>query len=69
MDIVIGETPSVKMDPSEENAKPPAGKKLAPKDRRRNKQDRRRSVREGIFVSLSMENDRRVPRDRRKVGS
>jgi len=69
MDIVIGGTSSVKMDPSEENAKPPAGKKLVQKDRRRNKQDRRRSVREGIFVSLSMENDRRVPRDRRKVSS
>ena len=69
MDIVIGETPSVKMDPSEENAKPPAGKKLVQKDRRRNKQDRRRSVREGIFVSLSTENDRRFLRDRRKVSS
>jgi hypothetical protein len=69
MDIVIGGTASVKMDPSEENAKPPAGKKEVQKDRRKNKQDRRRSVREGIFVSLSVDNDRRVLRDRRKVGS
>lgn len=69
MDIVIGGTPSVKMDPSEENAAPPAGKNVVHKDRRKNKQDRRRSVREGIFVSLSEKNDRRVLRDRRKASS
>ena len=69
MDIVIGGTPSVKMDPSEENATPPASKKVALKDRRKNKQDRRRSVREGIFVSISISNDLRILRDRRKAGS
>jgi len=67
MDIVIGSTPSVKMDPSEENAAPPAGEKVVRKDRRKNKQDRRRSVREGIFVTLSVKNDIRVLRDRRKA--
>jgi len=67
MDIVIEGTPSVKMDPSEGNVAPPGGEKVAHKDRRKNKQDRRRSVREGIFVTLSVKNDIRVLRDRRKA--
>ena len=68
VDIVIGGTSSVKMDPSDEHASPPVGKNVVRKDRRKNKQDRRRSVREGIFVSLSVDNDRRILRDRRKAG-
>ena len=66
MDIVIGGTPPVKMDPSEEHTTPQAGKKVR-RDRRKNKQDRRRSVREGIFVSLSVKNERRSGFDRRKT--
>ena len=69
VDIVIGNVPYVKKDPSKENIKPPAGKKAVRKNRRRNKQDRRRSVREGVFVSFSGKNDRRVIRDRRKASS
>lgn len=69
MDIVIGNVPYVKKDPSKENFKPPAGIKAVRKDRRKNKQDRRRSVREGFFVSFSGKNDRRVLRDRRKVSA
>lgn len=69
MDIVVGGTSSVKMDLSEEKATLPACKKVVRKDRRKNKQDRRRSVREGILVSLSVDNDRRVLRDRRKASS
>lgn len=68
MDIIIGATPPVKMDSSKEHTTPHAGKKVL-RDRRKHKQDRRRSVREGIFVSLSMENDRRALRDRRRVSS
>lgn len=68
VDIIIGNTSSVTMDPSKENAMGPAGKKkVVRKERRKNKRDRRRSVREGIFVSLSGKNDRRVVRDRRKA--
>lgn len=67
VDIVIGNIPYVKKDPSKEHVKPPAGKRAVRKDRRKNKEDRRRSVREGIFVSLSGKNDRRVLRDRRKA--
>ena len=70
MDIVVGGTSRVKMDPSEEKVALPFGKKVARrKDRRKNKQDRRRSVREGVFVFLSVDNDRRVLRDRRKASS
>ena len=46
-----------------------AVKALIRKERRKHKQDRRRSVREGIFVSLSVYNERRVLRDRRKVST
>jgi hypothetical protein len=69
VDITVGGPASVKMDLSEEKAPLRAGKKLVHKDRRKNKKDRRRGVREGIFVSLSVDNDRRVLRDRRKAGS
>lgn len=69
MDIIVGSTSSVKMDPSEEKATLPSGRKTVRKDRRKKKQDRRRSVRDGIFVSLSVDNDRRVLMDRRKTGS
>jgi hypothetical protein len=68
MDITIGGTPPVKMDSSKEHNTPHAGKK-ALRDRRKNKQDRRRSVREGIFVSLSVKNERRSGVDRRKTPS
>jgi hypothetical protein len=57
------------MDPSEESVVRLAKKKGVFKDRRKNTQDRRRSVREGIFVSLSVTKDRRVLKDRRRAGS
>jgi hypothetical protein len=65
VDIVIGGTPPVKLEKSEEHAPPNPGKKVL-RDRRKNKQDRRRSVREGIFVSLSVKHERRSGVDRRK---
>ena len=69
MDIVIGGASSVKMDQPEENVALPTKKRGIFKDRRKNTRDRRRSVREGIFVSLSVTNDRRVLKDRRRAGS
>ena len=36
------------------------------KDRRKNKRDRRDSVREGVIVELSSENNRRKIKDRRR---
>jgi hypothetical protein len=65
MDIVIGGTPPVKLEKSKEHTLPNPGKKVL-RDRRKNKQDRRRSVREGIFVSLSVKGERRSKGDRRK---
>ncbi len=69
MDIVIGDIPYVKKDPPEEKNRTPAAQKALRKERRKSKQDRRSSVREGIFVSFSGMDDRRVLRDRRKVSS
>jgi len=69
MDIEIEGASPVKMDPSEETGTFPAYKRVLRKDRRKNQRDRRRSVREGIFVSLSIDNDRRFLRDRRRVKS
>ncbi|NVL89851.1 MAG: hypothetical protein HWN69_02495 [Desulfobacterales bacterium] len=69
MDIEIEGASPVKMDPSEEEGTFLAYKRVLRKDRRKNQRDRRRSVREGIFVSLSVDNDRRFLRDRRKVKS
>jgi hypothetical protein len=65
VDIVIGGTPPVKLEKSEDRTPPNPGKKVL-RDRRKNKQDRRRSVREGIFVSLSVKHERRSGVDRRK---
>ena len=36
------------------------------KDRRKKKQDRRKNVRDGVYVSFSFKNDRRNGADRRK---
>ena len=67
MDIVVGSPIPVKMDSSEGKNVTLPGKRELKKERRKSKQDRRRSVREGIFVSLSTKNDRRITKDRRKI--
>lgn len=69
LDIVIGSTPLLRNDVSEGQSHPLTPKAPIRKDRRRNQRDRRRSVREGIFVSLSGQKERRVLRDRRKPAS
>jgi len=69
VNITVGGTASVQNDTSEGRNTYQVAKKGERKDRRRNKKDRRRSVREGIFVSLSVEDDRRIVRDRRKARS
>ena len=66
MDIVIGRTTPVLSDPSKENVNDPTGKNVIRRDRRKNREDRRRSVREGIYVTISVKDDRRVVRDRRR---
>ncbi len=69
LNIKVGGASSVQNDTSEGRNTYQGAPKGVRKDRRRNRKDRRRSVREGIIVSLSVENDRRVLRDRRKAGS
>ncbi len=66
MDIIVGQTPFVKKDPEKDYI--PAGEKRITRylfERRKNRKDRRKSNREGIFVTISSRNDRRRQRDRR----
>ncbi len=62
MDIVIGQVPFVKKDP-EKKTEPEKGRR---RDRRKNRQDRRKTVRDGVIVSLSIPNDRRTQPERRR---
>ena len=70
VDIKVGVIPPVQnnQDNSGQQRRTPF-KKRNPRDRRRNKADRRRSVREGVFVTLSEQYDRRQTPDRRKATS
>jgi len=69
MDIVVGKIQSAKEEGTNKQSFFKDGKKSSFKDRRKNKQDRRKSVREGVIVSLSFKKDRRVLPDRRKSNS
>ena len=67
MNIIINRTISVNKDSPDDKRMiyiPGKGKR---KDRRKNKYDRRKSVRDGVYVSLSFKKDRRVVKDRRKA--
>jgi hypothetical protein len=66
MDITIGGMPFIKKDPPKEKIALRLSTKSFRRDQRKNIQDRRRSVRDGVFVSLSYKKDRRKKRDRRK---
>jgi len=67
MDIVVGKIQSAKEEGTHKKSFYKDGKKSGFKERRKNKQDRRKSVREGVIVSLSFKDDRRVLPDRRKA--
>jgi len=67
MNIVVGKIQSAKEEGTHKKSFYKDGKKLSFKEKRKNKQDRRKSVRDGVIVSLSFKNDRRVLPDRRKV--
>jgi len=69
MDIVVGKIRPAKEEGTQKRSFYKEGKKSSFKERRKNKQDRRKSVREGVIVSLSFKNDRRVLPDRRKTNS
>lgn len=64
MEISIGHVSSFETGASDIGAGSKK-KAMSRNDRRKRKTDRRRSVREGIIVLLSVKNDRRVRRDRR----
>ena len=66
MHIVIGSTPNINGDESLKKYPDVTPVKNSKRDRRKNKQDRRKSVRDGVIVSLSLKKDRRVRKDRRK---
>ncbi len=66
MDITIGGMPFIKKDPLKEKIASRSSAKLIRRDQRKNIQDRRKSVRDGVFVSLSYKKDRRKQQDRRK---
>jgi hypothetical protein len=67
MDIIVEKIHSAKKRGSNKNSVLTGGKKFRFKEKRKNKHDRRQSIRDGFFVSLSFKNDRRVVRDRRKT--
>jgi HEAT repeat protein len=69
MNIVVGKIQSAKEEGTHKKSFYKDGKKSSFKERRKNKQDRRKSVREGVIVSLSFKDDRRVLPDRRKTNS
>ena len=69
MDIVVGKIQSAKEEGAHKKSFYKDGKKTGSKERRKNKQDRRKSVRDGVIVSLSFKNDRRALPDRRKANS
>jgi hypothetical protein len=64
MEIYIGSITDPLNRNKRQPAKPDGGKPRI--ERRKAKYDRRRSVREGIIVTLSIKNDRRSGNDRRK---
>ncbi|OPL14026.1 MAG: hypothetical protein AVO38_12445 [delta proteobacterium ML8_D] len=67
MDIVVkGSNPANLDSPKGEEGI--YARRTLKRERRKNRQDRRESVREGIFVYLSVKKDRRRLRNRRKAG-
>ena len=67
MDIVVGNTVQINKDPDNTARKIKRLESFYAKDRRKNRTDRRKSYREGLFVSISTREERRVSRDRRNL--
>jgi hypothetical protein len=66
MRITLKEVVSPRRDPQNTAPLPISGKRGPIRNRRKNKVDRRSSVRDGVFVTLSTRNDRRSGKDRRR---
>lgn len=67
MDIVVISSAFVKNEEPKKRATRVPGKKTSFAEKRRNRTDRRKSVRDGVVVRLSYKNDRRKQPDRRKT--
>jgi len=67
MDIMVKRTLSVGKDNTSDHGMVSIPGKGQRKDRRKNEHDRRKSVRDGVYVSLSFKKDRRVLKDRRRT--
>lgn len=65
MNVVVGEPAIIRMNPPQEDHLTLDQRRLL-KDRRKGRQDRRRSVRDGVYVTLSTKRDRRQGADRRR---
>lgn len=66
MSMVIRRSGKINKDAAKEKVSHYRKRNVERIDRRKNKQDRRKSVRDGVFVSLSFKKERRVLKDRRK---
>jgi len=66
MDIVIGRTGSVNGDANRNKNRDDISSRKKRAERRKNKQDRRKGVRDGVIVTLSTKKDRRNKKDRRR---
>jgi len=69
MDIVVGKIQSPKDEGSHKKSFFKGVKKVHPKERRKNNDDRRQNVRDDVIVSISFKDDRRILPDRRKTDS
>ena len=66
MRITLKEVVSPKRDPQDTAPLPVSGKRGPIRNRRKNRVDRRSSVRDGVVVTLSTRKDRRSGKDRRR---
>ena len=66
MDIIIGKKTPVNNAKSNAGAPIKPGRRTGSRDQRRNRQDRRKGVRDGIIVSISSIEDRRRSCGRRR---
>ncbi len=67
MHLVVGEIKHTANKSSKKSSGSLGGKSARAKERRKNTHDRRKSVRDGVFVSFSFKNDQRVLRCRRQT--
>jgi hypothetical protein len=68
MDIVVINSAFVRNEEPKKRTTRVSGKKSDFVERRRNRTDRRKSVRDGVVVRLSHHKDRRIGPDRRQTG-